>query len=142
MTIEEAKKALQQLKDEGESEEEILGGMYLMYQHDELTLDDLRTMTGLLGYEFTDEFEALSEEEKKNPKNAFSEKDDEAAEGVDEEEVEEAKEVETDDDKEMKKLFGLNDNDEKSEEKDEDEDEDEDDEEMKKLFGLDKSKKK
>lgn len=75
MTIEEAKKALQQLKDEGETDDEILGGMYLMYQHDEMTLDDLRTMTELLGYEFTDEFEALSEDEKKNPENAFKNSD-------------------------------------------------------------------
>lgn len=75
MTIEEAKKALQQLKDEGETDDEILGGMYLMYQHDEMTLDDLRTMTELLGYEFTDEFDALPEEEKKNPKNAFKNSD-------------------------------------------------------------------
>ncbi len=73
MTIEEAKKALKQLKAQGETDEEILRGMYLMYSDGVLSLDDLRTMTGLLGYEFTDEFEALSESEKKKPKNAFKE---------------------------------------------------------------------
>ncbi len=82
MTIKEAKRALQQLKDEGETEKQILGGMYMMYQHDELTLEDLRVMVELLGYEFTDEFEALSEEEKKNPKNALRDVEEE----IDEEE--------------------------------------------------------
>lgn len=71
MTIKEAKKVLQQLKEQGETDDQILGGMYLMYQHDELSLDDLRVMTGLLGYEFTDEFEAMAEKDKKNPKNAL-----------------------------------------------------------------------
>lgn len=89
MTIKEAKRALQQLKDEGETDKQILGGMYLMYQHDELTLDDLRVMVELLGYEFTDEFEALSEEEKKNLKNAFQD-----VEEIDEEEDEEDEEEE------------------------------------------------
>lgn len=73
MTIEEAKKALKQLKAQGETDEEILRGMYFMYADGVLSLDDLRTMTGLLGYEFTDEFEALSENEKKKPKNALKE---------------------------------------------------------------------
>ncbi len=66
MTIEEAKKALEQLKAEGKTDDEILGGMYLMFADGTMTLSDLRTLSGLLGYEFTEEFEAMSEEDKKN----------------------------------------------------------------------------
>ena len=123
MTIEEAKKALEQLKSEGKTDEEILGGMYLMFADGTMTLSDLRTLTELLGYEFTEEFEALSDEDKK--KRGF-ESTDEPAEGVDEEDVEDAKECdkeegcdgmskdddkddEDDDDKKAARLFGFGD---------------------------------
>lgn len=79
MTIEEAKEALEQLKQEGNSEDDILKIMYLMYVDDELNLSDLRTLTKLLGYEFTDEFEAMSDEDKKK---AGLTKTEEPAEGV------------------------------------------------------------
>lgn len=65
MTIEEAKKALEQLKKEGYSDEDIVKTLYLMYANDKLRLSDLRTLTELMGYEFTEEFEAMSEEDKK-----------------------------------------------------------------------------
>ena len=121
MTIEEAKKALEQLKSEGKTDEEILGGMYLMFADGTMTLSDLRTLTELLGYEFTEEFEALSDEDKK--KRGF-ESTDEPAEGVDKEDVEDAKECkeeegcdgmqkddddEDDDDKKAARLFGFGD---------------------------------
>lgn len=96
MTIEEAKKALEQLKSEGKTDEEILGGMYLMFADGTMTLSDLRTLTELLGYEFTEEFEALSDEDKK--RRGF-ESTDEPAEGVDKEDVEDAKEFGDDDEK-------------------------------------------
>lgn len=65
MTIEEAKKALEQLKKEGYSDEDIVKTLYLMYANDKMCLSDLRTLTELMGYEFTEEFEAMSEEDKK-----------------------------------------------------------------------------
>lgn len=66
MTIEEAKRALEQLKAEGNSEEDILKVLYLMYQDGKIELGDLRIFTELLGWEFTEEFEEMSEEDKKN----------------------------------------------------------------------------
>lgn len=66
MTIEEAKQALEQLKAEGNSEEDILKVLYLMYHDDKIELNDLRIFTELLGWEFTEDFEAMSEEDKKN----------------------------------------------------------------------------
>lgn len=65
MTIEEAKEALEELKRSGESDEDILKVLYLMYVDGKMNLSDLRGFTELLGYEFTDEFEAMSDEDKK-----------------------------------------------------------------------------
>ena len=126
MTIEEAKKALEQLKSEGKTDEEILGGMYLMFADGTMTLSDLRTLTELLGYEFTEEFEALSDEDKK--KRGF-ESTDEPAEGVDKEDVEDAKEFGDDEDEKKEE------SDDEYDDKDEDKDED-DEKKAARLFGF------
>ena len=123
MTIEEAKKALEQLKSEGKTDEEILGGMYLMFADGTMTLSDLRTLTELLGYEFTEEFEALSDEDKK--RRGF-ESTDEPAEGVDKEDVEDAKEFGDDDDEKK----------EDDDEYDDDKDDEDDEKKAARLFGF------
>ena len=123
MTIEEAKKALEQLKSEGKTDEEILGGMYLMFADGTMTLSDLRTLTELLGYEFTEEFEALSDEDKK--RRGF-ESTDEPAEGVDKEDVEDAKEFGDDD--EDGSCDGMP--------KDDEDDDEDDDKKAARLFGF------
>lgn len=114
MTIEEAKEALEELKKEGNSEEDILKILYVMYQDDAITLSDLRSFTELLGYEFTEEFEAMSDEDKKT--KGFEKTDDQPAEGVDKEDIEKAKEFgddgdkkedEEDDDAKAARLFGF-----------------------------------
>lgn len=133
MTIEEAKKALEQLKSEGKTDEEILGGMYLMFADGTMTLSDLRTLTELLGYEFTEEFEALSDEDKK--KRGF-ESTDEPAEGVDKEDVENAKEF-GDDEGEKKEEDDSQPQSESEPKADEADDEEEDDEKKAaRLFGF------
>ena len=123
MTIEEAKKALEQLKSEGYSDEDIVKTLYLMYANDKMDLDDLRALTELMGYEFTEEFEAMSDEDKK--KNGLKQTESEA-EGVDKEDVEKAKE------------FGDDEYEKKEEDDDEDDDEDDEDDEKKaaRLFGF------
>lgn len=65
MTLDEAREALEDLKKEGNSDEDILKILYVMYQDDNITLSDLRAFTELLGYKFTEEFEAMSEEDKR-----------------------------------------------------------------------------
>ena len=65
MTLEEAKEAIENLKAQGESEDDILKVLYAMYTDDKLSLSDLRMFIGIMGYEFTDEFEAMSEKDKK-----------------------------------------------------------------------------
>lgn len=65
MELEDLKEALEELKAEGISEDDRLKILYLMYANDEIDLETLREMADYMGYEFTDEFEAMSEHDKK-----------------------------------------------------------------------------
>jgi len=127
MTLDEGKKAIEQLKAEGHSEEDILGAFYKMFQNDELTFEELDGVVNLMGYHLTDEFKAMSPEDQK--KKGYEETE-EPAEGVDKEEVEEAKETDGKDEEESESV-------EKKEEKSDDgeEDESEEKERAMKLFG-------
>ena len=121
MTLEEAKEALEELKQDGNSEEDILKILYLMYVDGELELSDFRTFNELMGYKLTDEFEAMSEEEKKT---AGLKGNGKPAEGVDKEDIEDAKEC-----KKEEGCDGMS--------KDDDEDDDEDDDKKAaRLFGF------
>lgn len=133
MTIEEAKKALEQLKSEGKTDEEILGGMYLMFADGTMTLSDLRTLTELLGYEFTEEFEALSDEDKK--RRGF-ESTDEPAEGVDKEDVEDAKEFGDDEGEKAKEEDDSQPQSESEPKADEADEEEDDEKKAARLFGF------
>ena len=128
MTLEEAKAAIEDLKAQGETDDDILKVLYGMFTEDKLSLSDLRTFIGILGYEFTEEFEAMSDEDKKT--KGWEQEDDPEKSGVDKEEIEKAKE------------FGDDEGEEKKHEEHEDEPEDESEEDEKKramkLFGLDK----
>ena len=65
MTVEELKQAINQVKAQGHSDEEILGGFYRMYQNNEISLDELDGIVNLMGYHLTDEFLKMSDEDKK-----------------------------------------------------------------------------
>ena len=131
MTLEEAKAAIEDLKAQGETEDDILKVLYGMFTEDKLSLSDLRTFIGILGYEFTEEFEAMSDEDKKT--KGWEQEDDPEKSGVDKEEIEKAKEFGDDDDEEPE-------DEPKDEPEDEPEEESEEDEKKRamKLFGLDK----
>ena len=90
MTVEEVNASFDELRAQGATDEDILGVLYLMYQEGKLDTNQLKEMVDILGYEFTPEFEAMSEEDKHV--KGFKE-DDSAAEGVSKEEVEDAKET-------------------------------------------------
>ena len=123
MTYEEAKAAIEDLKAQGETEDDILKVLYLMFTKGEFDVETLRALVGTMGYEFTEEFEAMSDEDKKT--KGWEQEDDPEKSGVDKEEIEKAKEFGDDDDEEPK---------------DEPKDESEEDEKKRamKLFGLDK----
>lgn len=126
MTLEEAKAAIEDLKAQGETEDDILKVLYLMFTKGEYDVETLRALIGILGYEFTDEFEAMSDDDKKTK---GWEKDDKPAEGVDKEDVEKAKEFGDDKGETADSNPKLSENDES-----------EDDEKKRamKLFGFDK----
>ena len=129
MTFEEAKKALNSFKEKGRSEEDIAKTLYLMFVNDDIDVQDLGTLLGIVGYELTDEFLNMSPEDQKtkvleddNEESSSNEEpslnkestektvEDEKPETDNKESVDETKEpVESDDTQEEKalKLFGL-----------------------------------
>lgn len=127
MTLEEAKAAIEDLKAQGETEDDILKVLYLMFTKGEFDVETLRALVGTMGYEFTEEFEAMSDDDKKT--KGWEQEDDPEKSGMDKEEIEKAKE------------FGDDEGEEKEpEEPEEPEEESEEDEKKRamKLFGLDK----
>lgn len=135
MTLEELKEAIEGFKKEGYEEEEILEIFYLMYADGKMPLEDLRMMTEAMGYEFTEEFEAMSEEDKKQKGLKHIEA---AGEGIDYEDVEDAKEFKEGEDD--GKDEGEDDDAPKAESETDDKDEDSDDDDKKaaRLFGFNK----
>ena len=112
MTLREAKQVIDEYLAQGEKEEDIVSALYIMYQDDDISLEELEKLIGILGYEFTEEFKNMSDEDKKT--KGLEPKED--AEDLPEEKVEEVKEAdeeieekpEDEDETKAKKLFGLN----------------------------------
>lgn len=119
MTIKEVQNAIKTLKDDGKTEDEILYAFYRMYQKDEINFDQLEALVNELGYEITDEFRNMSEEDKKTK----------GYEDIPEEVVEETKTSDKDDKKE---------DDKKEDKKDDKEKDKEEEKEAMSLFGIDK----
>lgn len=65
MTEEEAKSAFDQLKAQGMSDDDLLGGLYLMFKSGDIDVNQLGSLVGQLGYVLTDEFKAMSPEDQK-----------------------------------------------------------------------------
>ena len=139
MTIDEAKKAFDEMRAQGADDNAILGTLYRMFQDDKIDVEQLGALVNVLGYELTDEFTQMTPEDQKT-KGWEADDASEKAEGVTDEEVEKAKEYGDDPDERSG-----NASDEKSDEKSDDdsdkEDEEESDEEAikkaRKIFGLD-----
>lgn len=124
MTLEEAKAAIEDLKAQGETEDDILKVLYLMFTKGEFDVETLRALVGTMGYEFTEEFEAMSDDDKKT--KGWEQEDDPEKSGVDKEEIEKAKE------------FGDDKGEVKKPEAPQEESEDDEKKRAMKLFGLDK----
>ena len=142
MTIDEAKKAFDEMRAQGADDNAILGTLYRMFQDDKIDVEQLGALVNVLGYELTDEFKQMTPEDQKT-KGWEADDESEKAEGVTDEEVEKAKEYGDDPDERSG-----NASDEKSEEKSDEadaesdkKDEEESDEEAtkkaRKIFGLD-----
>lgn len=145
MTIDEAKKAFDEMRAQGADDNAILGTLYRMFQDDKIDVEQLGALVNVLGYELTDEFKQMTPEDQKT-KGWEADDESEKAEGVTDEEVEKAKEYGDDPDERSGNAFDEK-SDEKSDESDETddesdkEDEEESDEEAikkaRKIFGLD-----
>lgn len=145
MELKELQDALSELKSQGMSEEDILGSLYTMFIEDKIDANQLEAIADEMGYQLSEEFKKLPDEEKKTFGLAEEEAEEEEPNLKDkgtryEDEDEEEDEGEEDESDES----GEEEEDE-SEEEEEDEDESEDDEseedEAMKLFGLNKNKK-
>ena len=75
MTLEEAKMAFEQLKAQGETNESILAVLYGMFAEDTIELDELESLIGVLGYEFSEEFKNMSPEDQKTKGFIYSDQD-------------------------------------------------------------------
>lgn len=76
MTLEEAKQTFEELKNEGASNEEIAGALYIMFQRNEIDHDQLGLLVNLLGFNLSPNFEAMTPEEQKTM--GFSNEEDKA----------------------------------------------------------------
>ena len=145
MELKELQDALSELKSQGMSEEDILGSLYTMFIEDKIDANQLEAIADEMGYQLSEEFKKLPDEEKKTFGLAEEEAEEEEPNLKDngtryeDDEEEEGEEDESDE-------SGEDEGDEEDEsEEEEDEDESEDDEseedEAMKLFGLNKNKK-
>ena len=131
MTVQEAQKVIEELKAQGNSEEEIAGSFYLLFKEDKINVEELEGLVNLLGYHLTEEFKSMDPEQQKT--NGYKEiGEDSQSEGEEEKVQEQPKEEkeESEDDKAMN-LMGLK-NDKKEDEGDAEEDEEK---KAMKLFG-------
>lgn len=134
MTVQEAQKVIEELKAQGNSEEEIAGSFYLLFKEDKINVEELEGLVNLLGYHLTEEFKSMDPEQQKT--NGYEEIGEEQehsqSEGEENKEQEQPEEKEeTEDDKAMN-LMGL-----KNNKKEDEGNVNEEDEEKKamKLFG-------
>ena len=65
MTIEEAKKAIEILRGYGANDDQIAKSFAMMFINDEIDENVLEALMHVLGHELTDEFKALSSDQKK-----------------------------------------------------------------------------
>lgn len=65
MTEQELLEAIEELKQQGFSEDEFLLVFYTMFQNDDINLEQLAYLVDLFGYELTEEFLAMSPEDQK-----------------------------------------------------------------------------
>ena len=143
MELKELQDALSELKSQGMSEEDILGSLYTMFIEDKIDANQLEAIADEMGYQLSEEFKKLPDEEKKTFGLAEEEAEEEEPnlkdKGTRYEDEDEEDESEEEDES------GEEEDESEEDDSEEDEDESEDDEseedEAMKLFGLNKNKK-
>lgn len=113
MELNELKTAVEEMKAQGTSEEDILGTFYLKFVDGEISLEEFEALASVLGKGLSDEFKGLSEEEQK--KYALTEEEEteeteaesEPEETESDEEDDEETESEEDEEKRAMKLLNV-----------------------------------
>lgn len=106
MTVEEGKKAIEELKAQGNSEEEIAGSFYLMFVDGKIDVEQLDALVNLLGYHLTEEFKNMSPEDQMT--KGFEEKEeDNEDEEIEVKENKKDNDEDKDEEKEAMKLMGI-----------------------------------
>ena len=119
MKPEEAKQAIDAMKEQGKSDEELLFALYGMFQNDKIDVNELGDLVQLVGYELTDEFKNMSPDQQKTQgitEDENIDKNDEAVEGKNPEEPAASK-VETKEDSSSPEGNNSNDKEEKDNDK-------------------------
>ena len=81
MTVQEGKDMIEELKASGWNEEEIVAGFYQLFTEDEININELGDLVGLVGYELSEEFKAMSPEDQKTKGWAEEAVDEDVKEG-------------------------------------------------------------
>ena len=79
MTVDEVKKAVEQLKAQGASENQIIGSFFKMFKDGKLELKEFEGLVDIMGYHLTDDFKNMSAEEQKAQEwddNEYEDEDD------------------------------------------------------------------
>lgn len=132
MSIEELQKAVEEMKAQGQSEEEIAGAYYLLFRDGKIDLEQLEALVNNLGFELSEEFKAMDPETQKEAGYQVLDEEQNAPE----QSSEPAEKSEENEEDEAMKFFGENKKEEKEEtsepeDKKEEENKDEEDEEKK-----------
>lgn len=105
MTVEEGKKAIEELKAQGNSEEEIAGSFYLMFVDGKIDVEQLDALVNLLGYHLTEEFKNMSPEDQMT--KGFEEKEEDEDEEIEVKEDNDDEDEDEDEEKKAMKLMGI-----------------------------------
>ena len=65
MTIKDIEEVIETLRNQGNSDEDIAASFYMMFVDKKLDINQFRALLAVLGYELSDEFLSLSEEEQR-----------------------------------------------------------------------------
>ena len=145
MELKELQDALSELKSQGMSEEDILGSLYTMFIEDKIDANQLEAIADEMGYQLSEEFKKLPDEEKKTFGLAEEEAEEEEPNlkdnGTRYEDEDEEDESEEEDESDESGEEDESDEEDESEEDDESEDDESEEDEAMKLFGLNKNKK-
>lgn len=143
MELKELQDALSELKSQGMSEEDILGSLYTMFIEDKIDANQLEAIADEMGYQLSEEFKKLPDEEKKTFGLAEEEAEEEEPNLKDNgtRYEDEDEEDESEEENESDESGEEEEEDESEEDEDESEDDESEEDEAMKLFGLNKNKK-